>query len=121
MPETSTPEAVWAAWPRLSELPALARPSGRILVVSAHPDDEVLGAGGLIASLVATQARLTFLTVTDGEASHPHAPPCMLGQLPAMRSRELRAALQVLGIDEPIVDRLCLPDSGVAAHSDRLA
>jgi GlcNAc-PI de-N-acetylase len=40
------------------------------VIVAAHPDDEVLGAGGLISVLAASRARLRLVAVTDGEHSH---------------------------------------------------
>ena len=47
-----TPAAAWSADPRFRDLPALAlRRTGRTVVVAAHPDDETLGAGGILAEL----------------------------------------------------------------------
>ena len=40
------------------------------LVVAPHPDDEVLGAGGLIASIRAAGGRVTALFLTRGETAH---------------------------------------------------
>ena len=75
-----TDERTWAAWPWLSTLPG-AGPIGlagirSAVIVAAHPDDEVLGAGGLISMLAASRARLRLVAVTDGERSHRgHASP----------------------------------------------
>ena len=41
--------------------------SARLLVVVAHPDDEVLGAGGLIARTKATGAAVLVVVVTSGD------------------------------------------------------
>ena len=43
----------------------------RVLVVAAHPDDEVLGAGGTIASLSDSGAEVRILLLGDGESSRP--------------------------------------------------
>ena len=41
----------------------------RVLVIAAHPDDEVLGAGGTVARLNAEGAECHLLIVTDGSSS----------------------------------------------------
>lgn len=43
----------------------------RLVVVAAHPDDETLGAGGLIAGCAERGIDITIVIVTDGGASHP--------------------------------------------------
>lgn len=42
------------------------------VVVAAHPDDETLGAGGLMAMMHAQGTHLTLVLASRGEASHPH-------------------------------------------------
>lgn len=86
-------------------------PGGRVLVLSAHPDDEVLAVGGWLAGQ--TDRPVTFVTVTDGEASHPGSPHLSPCDLRVRRPDELLRALNVLGFDAPDVRRLGLPDGGV--------
>ncbi|MER8186146.1 PIG-L family deacetylase [Kitasatospora sp. NPDC094015] len=116
-----TPEGDWRHWPGLRELPVLDPPAElpatpgrppRVLVVSAHPDDEVLGFGGTIALLAEAGVRLRLVSVTAGEASHPHpgVPPAR--DLATVRARELHQALGRLGADVQSV-RLGLPDGRV--------
>jgi len=115
-----TAEADWRAWPGLAALPA-ADPAGwgSIVVVAAHPDDEVLGAGGTLGLLAAAGARLRLVSVTDGEASHPGcADP---GGLAARRAAETAAALRLLGAQSAEVIRFQLPDTQVARHEAELA
>ncbi len=116
-----TKEGEWQKWPLLGELPTCELPTGRIVVVSAHPDDEVLGAGGLLASLDQELVEPLFVTVTDGEASHAHAPGVSASEIGAARARELVESLRTLGYEAPVIARLGLPDSGLADHVDELA
>ena len=117
-----TDERTWAAWPWLSTLPGngLAALAGvtSAVVVAAHPDVEVLGVGGLISLLAASQARLRLVAVTDGERSHRgHATPAALAR---RRTAETAAALRALGAQAVEVVRLQLPDSGLARREDEL-
>ncbi len=114
-----TAEEAWDGWVELKHLPAadLARwPSA--VIVAAHPDDEVLGAGGTMALLAAAGARLRLIAVTDGEGSHPGADPMVIAQT---RIRESAAALGRLGVRDIEVIRLGLPDTRVAACEDELS
>src|ERR1700760_4290084 len=113
-----TDERTWAAWPWLSTLPgngmaALAGVTSAV-VVAAHPDDEILGVGGLISVLAASRARLRLIAVTDGGRSHKgHAAPAA----PAPRPGPARRAG---GAGTVEVIRLRLPDSGLAKREDEL-
>ncbi len=112
--DEGTDEALWAdAWPhQLPTIEELSR-GDRLLVVAAHPDDETLGAGGLIATAAELGLAVTVVVATDGEASHPQStthPPARLAEI---RRGELTAALQLL---HPRAELrfLGLPDSGLA-------
>ena len=96
-------------------------PSGgeHMLVVAAHPDDETLGAGGLLASADAAGARITVVIATDGEASHPASPTRTAAELAALRRREVYAALAELAPSAQ-VHLLGLPDGGLVRHPDAL-
>ncbi|WP_417374494.1 PIG-L family deacetylase [Glutamicibacter protophormiae] len=64
-------EDAWAQaapWARASEFPM---DTERLIVFAAHPDDETLGAGGLIAMAAERGIPVTVVVLTDGEASHP--------------------------------------------------
>lgn len=73
------------------------------LVIAPHPDDEALGAGGLIASLAQRGAALKVAFLTDGAGSHVDAPGWSACRVAALRASEARAALRTLGVKEPAV------------------
>ena len=110
-----TTEAQWLPFLAGLALPALRlEPApARVVVLAPHPDDEVLGVGGLIALLARLGSRVEVVAVTDGEASHPGGglPPMALA---TCRVRETRRAVAALGVTHP-VRHLHLPDGGCAA------
>lgn len=91
-----TPEDAWAAWPRLAHLPpgGLGSPAS-VVVLAAHPEDEVLGAGGILSLMASAGTRLRLVAVTDGEASHRGL--LDPGELVTRRCAERGAALRELG------------------------
>lgn len=107
-----TPESAWAAWPELGVLPLLevtgAAVGGGPLVVAPHPDDEVLGCGGLLA-----QVGGAVVAVTDGEASHPGSTVHTGAELAVLRRAETASALAALGRAGTAVQRLSHPDGGI--------
>jgi LmbE family N-acetylglucosaminyl deacetylase len=112
-----TPEAQWQAWPELSAWPVLTlgAPPATVVVVAPHPDDEILGAGGLLALLARAGSNITIVAVTDGEASHPKSTTISPKQLAIRRTEETRKALAALGAAEARVERLRLPDGRVTS------
>jgi LmbE family N-acetylglucosaminyl deacetylase len=114
-----TPEDAWSSWPGLRHLPA-ADPLAwaGVVVVAAHPDDEILGAGGTMALLTAAGVRLRLVAVTDGEASHPGANPVLIARTRVAESTE---ALDRLGAGGAEVVRLGFPDTGLAAREQELS
>ncbi|WP_170841918.1 PIG-L deacetylase family protein [Sphingomonas gellani] len=78
--------------------------SGGWLVLAPHPDDETLGAGGLIAGLCAARADVTVAFLTDGSGSHVGAPNWSPARIARVRAAEAGAALRTLGLDRPAVE-----------------
>ena len=115
-----TDEETWRTWIKLEHLPAVDISAWRsAVVIAAHPDDEVLGAGGIMCLLAAAGVRLRLVSVTDGEASHPGiAEPHVLAQ---RRLSETATALRVLGAHGVEVVRLRLPDTGLAGCEGEIA
>lgn len=64
----------------------------RTLVVSPHPDDETLGAGGTIAALTSQGVEVTVLTVAS------HAPPIYPPEAQATTRAEAEHAHRILGV-----------------------
>jgi LmbE family N-acetylglucosaminyl deacetylase len=75
-----------------------------LLIVLAHPDDEIFH-GGILAHLARRGARVTLACATDGEAGKPHPSVGAVADLGARRVEELRRSCQRLGIEEPILLR----------------
>lgn len=117
-PQGGTDESRWDGWDAPAGWPALdvgeLAEAGTVVVVAAHPDDEVLGVGGLVARLVTAGARIRFVWATDGEASHPASSAHGVRDLAATRRAESTAALRRLGAGEASRLRLGLPDGGLA-------
>jgi LmbE family N-acetylglucosaminyl deacetylase len=85
------------------------------VVIAPHPDDETLGAGGLIAAQRRRGIPVKIIAVTDGEAAYADA----LG-LGEIRRGEQQAAANELGVEASDIVRLGLPDSNVAAFEQKL-
>ena len=71
---------------------------GRVLVVAPHPDDEVLGCGGVLALLARMGAAVRVLVVSDGTQSHPNSRKYPAPALKTLRENETRHGLDILGI-----------------------
>jgi N-acetyl-1-D-myo-inositol-2-amino-2-deoxy-alpha-D-glucopyranoside deacetylase len=68
-----------------------------LLAVFAHPDDESLASGGLLAWCAARGARVSLLCLSRGEAGRGE------GDLATIRGEELRAAAAALGLTDVIL------------------
>ena len=115
---SGTSADAWSAWRR--ELAATDLPGLSVLVLVAHPDDETLGAGGLIATAATAGADVQVLIATDGEASHPDSPTHTSAQLAELRRAEARDALRALA-PRAEVTFLGLPDGRLTEHATALA
>ncbi|GAA5034929.1 hypothetical protein GCM10023258_36270 [Terrabacter aeriphilus] len=121
--ESGTPEARWSSapgWSRVAKTPGLADLGvRRLVVVAAHPDDETLAAGGLIALAAAAGLEVCLVLLTDGEGSHPASPTTTSDELARLRVEESREALRLLA-PHARLERLGLPDGSVAEHVDHV-
>jgi LmbE family N-acetylglucosaminyl deacetylase len=75
-------------------------PRGRVLVLAPHPDDEILGCGGVMALHQQQGDEVAAIIATDGAAGDPD------GYYPkdvyrGLREEESRAAARILGVPKP--------------------
>lgn len=70
----------------------------KILAFFAHPDDETMLAGGILALLARHGAHVNYLCATRGEGGEVGEPPlCTQDKLGELREKELACAVQALG------------------------
>jgi LmbE family N-acetylglucosaminyl deacetylase/SAM-dependent methyltransferase len=122
--DQGTAEARWveSGLPGLAELPLGQHELAamRFVVLAAHPDDETLGAGGLLALLHSLGADVEVLLCTAGEGSHPDSASTTPEQLAAVRLEEFAAAMEVLGLAGHW-RFLGLPDRGLQERTPEIA
>jgi N-acetyl-1-D-myo-inositol-2-amino-2-deoxy-alpha-D-glucopyranoside deacetylase len=73
-----------------------------LLVVFAHPDDEVFHAG-MLMHLGQRGVRVTLACATNGEAGKPHPSVGAVDDLGALRVEELKVSCERIGIDPPVL------------------
>ncbi|GGJ91738.1 PIG-L deacetylase family protein [Pseudomonas matsuisoli] len=115
----------WASWNGFDtmlrlDVANLIEPGSRAIIVAPHPDDEVLGCGGLMQALAALKRQTLLVAVTDGGGSHPGSKQWPQEKLLENRPTETLDALSRLDIDLPAVHRLGIPDGGVAQGESEL-
>jgi N-acetyl-1-D-myo-inositol-2-amino-2-deoxy-alpha-D-glucopyranoside deacetylase len=93
-------------------------PEQRTLVaVHAHPDDECIGTGGILARYAAEGVRTVLVTCTDGAVGEISDPALATPEtLVEVRARELDASVRLLGIKRLV--KLGYRDSGMAGTAD---
>ena len=115
-----TDEQTWLGTRRLAALPMLSdRRPRRLVVVAPHPDDEALGAGGLLQHMTSIGVEAMLVAVTDGEASHP-GDRAFGHDLASARAVESHVALTRLGSGSTRVERLGFADGSVAEQRREL-
>jgi N-acetyl-1-D-myo-inositol-2-amino-2-deoxy-alpha-D-glucopyranoside deacetylase len=88
-----------------------------LVAVHAHPDDECLGTGGILARYAAEGVRTVVVTCTDGAVGEiSDSSLATPDNLAEVRSRELDDALEILNVSRSV--RLGYRDSGMAGTPD---
>lgn len=117
--EPGTPESAWEADERLPAVPELDATVDRLIVVAAHPDDETLGAAGLMARISRAGGSVAVIVATNGEGSHPASTTHSPDRLSTLRQEEVLRAVRLVA-PEAEVHFLSLPDSGLREQRDEL-
>lgn len=92
----------------------------RLMVVAAHPDDETLGCGGVIARARSDGNPVTVVVATDGRHSTRSA-VVAAPALAQLRTAELRTACASLGVPESSVVALGWEDGSLRLRVPQLA
>lgn len=108
-----TSEEEWIT--ELRGMPTWHPPAKPMIVIAPHPDDETLGAGGLIAGHRRAGLPVIGIAVTDGEGAYADE-----ADLATIRRNEQERAFSILGVEPSRVIRLKLPDRYVSDYEDRL-
>lgn len=115
-----TPESVWQPWlAARAPWSRLDLDVDRLVVLGAHPDDEVLGAGGIMTSAARAGIDVVVVCMSDGSASHPGSPTLTPDQLAGIRHAELDTATDLLDIDRS--RWFGLPDGSLCDHHHSMA
>ena len=73
----------------------------RVLVVTPHPDDAEIGAGGTLSTWIAQGAACSLVVCTNGDKGSED-PEMTSPRLAAMREREQEEAAKVLGLQDVV-------------------
>jgi LmbE family N-acetylglucosaminyl deacetylase/glycosyltransferase involved in cell wall biosynthesis len=105
------------AWPEMKRVPYEAGwiPAKKILVVSPHSDDETISCGGTLCRYAASGARIHILLLTDGAKIPVDG---IKGKaLASMRVKELKNAMEIMGISPDALIIWEEPDRGLKVNS----
>ena len=101
--------------------PLVLRPDDRVLILAPHPDDDVLGCGGIIQRSVAMKLPLRVAYFTYGDNNewsflvyrkHAVLAPTAVEQMGLVRHDEAVAAMRLLGVSTNDLVFLGYPDFG---------
>ncbi len=117
-----TDESDWQSWlADAATEPFPEQTFRKVVVVAAHPDDETLGASGLLQRMHERGIPVSLVVATDGEAAFPEASHEERAALGRRRRCELYESLHAQRMGAVAVHWLGLPDSGLAGQREQLA
>ena len=120
-----TSQDAWKNWLGLQDMPRfdIAKSFAshqRVCIFAPHPDDEVLGCGGLLQQLAANGNLILLIHVTNGTQSHPNSHVYSQEKLNIIRPQESVKALEVLSVAHQVMTiALDLTDGNVFAQQDQ--
>lgn len=91
---------------------------GQVVIVAPHPDDEVIGCGGLIARLVAYGRAPHIIIITGGEGSHRGCCETSTDEIIHARRKLTRNALAILGVPDKNIHELNFSDGNISMDSE---
>lgn len=92
-------------------------PLGTVVVVAPHPDDEVMGCGGLIQRLTKSGNDVHIIFMTGGEGSHRGCCNLEEEQLKSVRRKMAQQIDSLLGVEPSRLHFLDYPDGGIRMES----
>ncbi len=93
------------------KLPSQAPPTGKLLLIAPHPDDEIIGAGGLLLAAVETRNEIHIIYLTDGEKTGAHDDEM---RIKIERIKQTETVRLSLGVPADNIHRLHLTDGSVS-------
>lgn len=87
-----------------------------ILIIAPHPDDEILGCGGLIQRALTKGGRVDVVILTNGEASHDGC--CEKSDIAENRTLLTYRAAQAIGLQQENIHKLDFKDGGVSLDDE---
>ncbi len=83
-----------------------------LLIIAPHPDDEILGCGGLIQYALKKNVRVDLIILTNGEASHSGC--CEKKDISLNRKKLTYKAAQTIGLPQENIHKLSFKDGQVS-------
>jgi len=92
----------------------------RILIIAPHPDDEVIGCGGIIARKAKIGQTPHIIFMTGGEESHHWCCSVENSDITRVRRGLTRLALKQLGVNKEFIHELNFPDGSISPDNSEI-